>query len=191
VRAVLLLGALLLAIGVPAHSASAAPPCWKVLLTDWYDGSIDKTYPIPCYQQAVAHLPTDAQLYSSAKDDILRAMARAVAAQHQAATPVTTTAATTAASSVPADTTPTTTTAETTTAAAVTPPPATTTTASPGRTPPKGIAGSLDKLNPGAADSFPLPLLILGTLAVLLVLAGVGGMLWRRREGTDTGPTAT
>ena len=60
-------------------------------------------------------------------------------------------------------------------------PPATTT--NPGRPKPKGVARALDKLNPGDADSFPLPLLILGLLAILLVLAGVGGMLWRRYQG--------
>ncbi len=178
-RAIFLAGLLLLAFAGPA---AAAPPCWKSLLTDWYDGTIDKTYPIPCYRQAVDHLPTDAQLYSSAKDDILRAMTRVVALQDQT-TATTTTTTTTATSSVPAETT--TTTAATTTTAVVTPP---TTTTSPGRPKPKGIARALDKLNPGEADSFPLPLLILGGLAILLVAAGVVGMIWRRmdRGGAST-----
>jgi hypothetical protein len=34
--------------------------------------------------------------------------------------------------------------------------------------------------SPGGATSFPLPLVILGSLAVLLVAAGVGGLAWRR-----------
>ena len=63
-------------------------------------------------------------------------------------------------------------------------PPATTT--SPGRTKPKGVARALDKLNPGDASSFPLPLLILGALAILLVAAGVVGMIWRRMDRGDT-----
>lgn len=184
-RAVVLTGVLLLAGLLQfafAGPAAAAPPCWKSLLTDWYDGTIDKTYPIPCYRQAVDHLPTDAQLYSSAKDDILRAMTRVIALQDQT-TATTTTTTTTATSSVPAETT--TTTAATTTTAVVTPP---TTTTSPGRPKPKGIARALDKLNPGEADSFPLPLLILGGLAILLVAAGVVGMIWRRmdRGGAST-----
>ena len=56
---------LLPAFAAPAQAAAA--PCWKLLITDWYDGTIDKAYPIPCYQQAIDHLPTDAQLYSSAR----------------------------------------------------------------------------------------------------------------------------
>jgi len=79
--------------------------------------------------------------------------------------------------------TPPTTTHATTTQAATTPP----ATTSPGRPKPKGVAKALDKLNPGDAGSFPLPLLILGALAILLVAAGVIGMIWRRmdRDGPD------
>ena len=80
---------------------------------------------------------------------------------------------------------PTTTTAPpTTTEQEVVPPPATTT--SPGRPKPKGVAKALDDLNPGDADSFPLPLLILGALAILLVAAGIVGMIWRRMDRGDT-----
>jgi len=50
--------------------APAAAPCWKLLLNDWYDGTINNVYPIPCYHQAIDHLPTDVQVYSSARDDI-------------------------------------------------------------------------------------------------------------------------
>ena len=185
--AVLLAVVLLLAAAAPASAETA---CWKRLLTDWYDGTIDKTYPIPCYREAVDRLPTDVELYSSAKDDILRAMASAVAAQNTKTTPTTTQAATTPAATTTAATTTAETvpteTAPTTTNEAVTPP-ATTTTPSPGREKPKGIARALDKLNPGDADSFPLPLLILGALAILLVAAGVIGMIWRRMDRGDTG----
>jgi cobalamin biosynthesis Mg chelatase CobN len=187
VGAVLLAAVLLLAAAAPA---SAETPCWKRLLTDWYDGTIDKTYPIPCYRQAVDRLPTDVELYSSAKDDILRAMASAVAAQNKTeSTPTTTQAATTTQSATTTAETVPTETAPTTTNEAVTPPPATTTTPSPGREKPKGIARALDKLNPGDADSFPLPLLILGALAILLVAAGVIGMIWRRMDRGDPGVT--
>ena len=41
---------------------------------------------------------------------------------------------------------------------------------------------ALDKLNPGAANSFPVPLLILGGLAILLVLAGLAGLGVRRYQ---------
>ena len=191
VRAVVLSGVLLLTLAGQSQAATTAAPCWKALINDWYDSTIDGRYPIPCYQQAVAHLPTDARLYSSAKEDILRAMAREVAlkkaeatpttTQEEAPPPPTTTAQTTTeAAAAP----PPTTTAPTTTEQEVTPPPATT---NPGRPKPKGVARALDDLNPGDADSFPLPLLILGALAILLVAAGIVGMIWRRMDrGSDT-----
>ena len=62
-----------LALGVAAP-ASAAPPCWKALINDWYDGRIDQTYPPACYTEAIQHLPQDVDTYSSAKDDIRRAL---------------------------------------------------------------------------------------------------------------------
>jgi len=67
--------AALLALGVVAPaSAAGATPCWRALINDWYDGRIDYTYPIPCYTQAIQHLPQDVETYSSAKDDIMRAL---------------------------------------------------------------------------------------------------------------------
>jgi hypothetical protein len=63
-----------LALGVAAAPASAAVPCWKALINDWYDGRIDQTYPAACYTDAIQHLPQDVDTYSSAKDDIRRAL---------------------------------------------------------------------------------------------------------------------
>jgi cobalamin biosynthesis Mg chelatase CobN len=172
-------------------TASAASPCWKRLLNDWYDGHIDKVYPIPCYHQAIAHLPADVQVYSSARDDIQRALQRAIADKQSPAqsVPTTSTTSTTGATSATTTTTakvtttPTGTTRTTTTATDV----VTNPTPTNGRKKGKGIAHALDKLNPGSADSFPLPLLILGALAILLVLAGIGGMIWRRYQGGPPG----
>jgi len=154
-------------LAVFATPAPAATPCWKLLLNDWYDGTISNVYPIPCYHQAIAHLPTDIKVYSSAADDINRALQAAIATQkktHKTVTAVETGATT--------QKTKTTSTATTTT------PPTTTV-----KKKPKGPLGTaLRDITPGGADSFPLPLLILGLLAILLVLAGVGGMLWRRYQ---------
>jgi hypothetical protein len=139
-----------------APAAASPPPCWKTLLNDWYDGHIDKTYPIPCYHQAIAHLPTDIKLYSNAKEDIQRALAAAIAGG-TASTPTTTSGSSTA----------------------------TTTTSAPPPKPHKSspISNAIKKLTPGGADAFPLPLLILGVLALLLILAGIAGMIWRRYQG--------
>ena len=43
--------------------------------------------------------------------------------------------------------------------------------------------GLADKLNPSSADSLPLPLLVLGALAILLVAAGGAGLLAKRYQG--------
>jgi hypothetical protein len=63
-----------LVLGVAAAPATAAVPCWKALINDWYDGRIDQTYPPACYTEAIQHLPQDVDTYSSAKDDIQRAL---------------------------------------------------------------------------------------------------------------------
>ena len=63
-----------------AQASAAAAPCWKSVTLDWAaDGVVNQTYPIPCYQQAINHLQPDQQLYSSAADDIRRALQRAIA----------------------------------------------------------------------------------------------------------------
>lgn len=66
-----------LAMLVFASASAAAAPCWSVLINDWVDGRIDRTYPIKCYQEAIRHLPPDVEIYSSAEDDFRRAMASA------------------------------------------------------------------------------------------------------------------
>jgi len=153
--------------------APAATPCWKLLLNDWYDGTINNVYPIPCYHQAIDHLPTDVQVYSSARDDIQRALQQAIRAQKTSHHTVT--------SIQPGATQPGRTTSTSTSTSTG---PATTTTKKK-----KGpISKALRDITPGGADSFPLPLLILGLLAILLVLAGVGGMLWRRYQGPGSTP---
>ena len=62
----------------PSTRHDDSVPCWKRLLNDWYDGTINNIYPIPCYQQAIKHLPADLRIYGSAKDDILAARAAAI-----------------------------------------------------------------------------------------------------------------
>jgi hypothetical protein len=74
----LLLATLALTLGLvvaagPA-TAKTRPPCWKTLINDWYDGRIDGTYPIHCYREALQHLPTDVETYSSAREDIKQAL---------------------------------------------------------------------------------------------------------------------
>jgi hypothetical protein len=148
--------------------ASAATPCWKTLLTDWYDGRIDNTYPLRCYTQALKHLPPDVQTYSSAHDDIERALASAKAQLKKSGTKITSNTRippVKGGSSGP----------KTSTNASSTTP--TSTSTSPGRKSKGGLTGFADKLNPSSPSSLPLPLLVLGALAILLVAAGGAGLL--------------
>jgi len=55
-------------------TAGAAQSCPTRLLDDWRDGRIDGVYSIACYRQALAHLPEDVRVYSTAQADITRAL---------------------------------------------------------------------------------------------------------------------
>jgi hypothetical protein len=57
-----------------AGSASASGNCGERVLNDWRDGRLDGTYPVNCYRQALATMPEDVRVYSSAEDDIARAL---------------------------------------------------------------------------------------------------------------------
>jgi hypothetical protein len=157
--------ALLCAVAQPARAASAGTPCWKVLLNDWYDGRIDGTYPRHCYSDALKHLPADVSTYSSAHDDILRALQSAIAKQKKAG------------HSVGANT-------------PIVPPAApkghgSSTTAT---TADQGGGGLADKLDPGSPSSLPVPLLVLGALALLLVAAGGAGLIAKRVQARRQNP---
>jgi len=150
---------------VKVAPAQAATPCWKALLNDWYDGRIDKVYARHCYQDALKHLPDDVATYSSARDDILRAL--------QSASTTTKTGTT-----------------GTTTGADGTVPPSGSdgSGGQPGREPEQGVSGVADTLNPGDASSVPVPLLVLGGLAILLVAAGGAGLIAKRVQARRQQP---
>jgi hypothetical protein len=166
--------ALIAAVARPAP-APGATPCWKALLNDWYDGRIDNTYPLHCYQDALKHLPADVQTYSSAHDDILRALQNARAELRRSGTKVT---PDTPVPPAPKPGSKTTGGTKTTTNGG------TTTTTPPGRKPPEGgLPRVADKVNHSGPSSVPLPLIVLGALALLLVAAGGIGILAKRRQG--------
>jgi hypothetical protein len=162
--------ALLGALAQPARAASAGTPCWKLLLNDWYDGRIDGSYPRHCYSDALKHLPADVSTYSSAHDDILRALQSAIAKQQKSGQQVGPNTL-------------------------IAPPPGTTgtgttqTTTNPGgRDQPSGVTGLTDKLNPGSPSSLPVPLLVLGGIALILVAAGGAGLIAKRVQARRQSP---
>ena len=168
--AALILG---LGAGVAPASAKGKPPCWKTLINDWYDGRIDGTYPIHCYREALQHLPTDVDTYSSARDDIKQALQKRITQgsrrrddddrRHELGrrnghgrrrrTGRTAAARTTAAAP----------------------------RASGGGKSTSGpVQDVFDATKPGSADSVPVPLIVLGAVALLLIVAGATGFLTRR-----------
>jgi len=68
------LGAITAAV-VAAPATAAGTSCGDAVLADWHDnGRIDGVYAPRCYRTAVAGLPEDVRVYSTAQDDIGRAL---------------------------------------------------------------------------------------------------------------------
>ena len=69
----------MLAVTAAAVAVLASPAygktCAQKVIDDWSDnGHVDSLYPVHCYREAIAALPEDAAAYSSAADDIRRAL---------------------------------------------------------------------------------------------------------------------
>ena len=64
-----------MALLIVAAPAGAAQSCGRAVIDDWYDdGRVDGTYALHCYDDAIEILPRDVRDYSSAKEDIQRAL---------------------------------------------------------------------------------------------------------------------
>ena len=162
------LGTALLAGAARPQPAAAATPCWKSLLNDWYEGGIDGTYQFHCYRDALRHLPSDVDTYSSARSDIERALQNALEAARKDGRRITATTLIRPATSA---------------TLARESGRLTITIAEPKRSKhTKGLAALADDIDPGGPSSLPLPLLVLGGLALVLVLAGAFGFLLRRDQ---------
>jgi hypothetical protein len=169
----------LLAAGVgpasaaPAASLQATSTCWQQVINDWLpDNKVDRTYAIPCYTQAIQHLSQypDVAGYSSAEDDIRRALLAAIRLDRGnggggsglGAGPGPSGGGGSGSSSS-------------------------------GNGGGGGFFKSLgDRLGPGNAQSIPLPLIVLAGLALLLLLAAGATWLARRLQARRVTPaTAT
>jgi hypothetical protein len=173
-----------------AAPAGAAKPCSKQVIDDWFDnGRVDQIYRAQCYRDAVKSLPTDVRDYSSAKDDILRALSFALRGESDpgkngTTDPTATETTPTTPSTTPTESTPTSTKAK----PKPTPGPTETTPASTV----DEMTNAAEVADSSSSSSVPIPLLVLGGLAVLLFAAGAAGYLTRRfrANGPDDGPPA-
>ena len=142
----------LLALG--AAPASAAKPCWYKVQNDWYrHGQVTGTYPVHCYVEAIKNLPEDSKTYSSAPDDIRRAMLLAIRIERGGGPSGPAPGVTASGPS------------------------------SGGGSGGHGLFGSVfDTFAPKNANGVPVPLIVLGTIALLLLLAGGGSVVARRMQ---------
>jgi hypothetical protein len=172
VRALLLLLALLAMLA--SAGPAAAKSCGAKVIDDWFDGRIDGTYPLHCYDDAIEQLPRDVRDYSSAKEDIERALQARLRGD------------TTPPNSDPGPK-PTTNKGDddTDTTAVVAPRDNDSSGPTRGDDPeaiPPGTPAADD------ASSVPLPLLVLAGLALLLVAGGAAGYIVRRVQARRVTP---
>ena len=152
--------------------------CAKQVIADWYDdGRVGKIYPLECYRLAIASLPPDVLDYGNAAEEIGRALAFAKQGKPdpggQDPTPPTTSTGTTV--NGPGR------------------PPATVNGPGGPRTTGTGTTSTAtadtgtQTTDTSGPSSVPIPLLVLGGLAVLLLAAGSAGYLRRRMNGDEDG----
>ena len=68
-------------------AASAAKPCWELVLDDWADNSsIDRPFSVACLQQALDRAPEDIRAYSDIEDQIRQALRDTVVRRPQSST---------------------------------------------------------------------------------------------------------
>jgi hypothetical protein len=81
-RRLVVLAALVAGLVAATTGTASATSCGVALINDWYDGHIDKTYPLHCYKDAlkIVGQRSDIDIYSNARQDILLALQAAIAA---------------------------------------------------------------------------------------------------------------
>ena len=167
------------AVAAPAATVAPTSGCWLQVVNDWLDnnGTIKHLYPIPCYTQAIQKLQQypDLQQYSSAIDDIQRALLVAIHEERDDGP-----------GSGPSSNGPTGNSGVGGGGGG-----SSTGGSSGGGTGGGGSASSspIDHVfNPSSAQSVPLPLIILAALAVLLLLAGAGTWFAKRVQARRLTP---
>jgi len=155
-KPLILIVAIAAAAGSVGVGTAQASTCSEALIHDWYvDGRVDQTYAVHCYREALKNIPEDQIVYGSLRDDLTRALLAVARDKGGNVGPDTL---------VPPDPN------------------------SKGGGPSNGshdesFFGRLARaLGPDTADSIPVPLLVLGGLALLLIAAAAVSFLTRRMQ---------
>jgi hypothetical protein len=143
--------------GVAKAQASS---CSQALIRDWYvDGRIDQTYQVHCYREALKDIPEDQIVYGTLRDDLTRALQQVIRDKGGPGNVDPTTPVPPGAGSGPG------------------------TGSGAGSSHDESFFGKLARaLGPDTADSIPVPLLVLGGLALLLIAAAGVSFLARRMQ---------
>ncbi len=156
------------ATAAPSAALNPSSGCDLAVINDWADNNrVDKIYAIPCYTQAIQRLSSypDLEGYSSAADDIHDALLAALRQDRGGGG---------------------------TGGGPSTGGPDNPSGPGDGTTAPKPhksfITRLSDRLGPGNAQSIPLPLLVLGGLALLLLLAAGATWIARRFQARRLAP---
>ena len=165
-----------LGAGVAPASAKGKPPCWKTLINDWYDGRIDGVYAIHCYREALQHLPTDVDTYSSAREDIKQALQKRITQGTSGDTTTTTGGASSGGGTAPGGGGGGSNNGGSNNGGGT----SGGTQGGGGKSTSGPVQDVFDATKPGNADSVPVPLIVLGAVALLLMVAGATGFLTRR-----------
>jgi hypothetical protein len=170
-RWLLLVLAFAVCVSLPA-TANARVPCRNQVFNDWeHDGQISSKYPLACYRDALRHVPTTEKIYTSLEDDIRAAMQGAIARlQGKKVAPEIGhkfTSTTTGTVPVLVDQQPRDEHAN----------PQSSSANGPQAAPSVSLAGD------SAGGGVPLPLLLLGGVALVLVASGAVGIAVRHRRG--------
>jgi hypothetical protein len=163
--------------------ADAKTPCRDRIYNEWYrNGKVASTYPLSCYRDALKHIPTDVAVYSSLSDDVRLALQAAIARRHGQHVPSELGSGTrvTASSSPSGDTSQSNKT-EPAGTAPVAPDPGDMST-TPSATPIHVVAAPAS-----TSSGVPLPVIVLGGVALLLVASGGIGLGVRRYRRGHTG----
>jgi hypothetical protein len=149
----------------PAALQHATSNCWLQVINDWLDNNqVDRVYAIPCYTQAIQKLSgySDIAGYSSAIDDIRNAELAAIR-QDRSDGPGSGGSSNGGGPSISGGGGP---------------------TSGGGPSGPSGSPSGHSKFlgipGPSSATSIPLPLIVLGALAILLALAALATWVARR-----------